>query len=371
MDRGRWEPSEAVLSVIAAPLLAVGLAVSAAAPPPTLGLHVPWAAGGAHYDQDGQLTDQPEPWPGFDVPAVRLWDTRTTWANLEPRDNAWSFAHLDAHLAVAESKGTDDVLLVLAGTPAWAAREPEAEGAPWLPRGSASPPRDLEEWREYVRTVATRYAGRIDAYQIGNEPNLEWFWQGSRAELARLVRAAVEEIHRADPQATVIAPAPIVTTPASAVGAARWWRAMAGTGVDALAVQWYPPAGTRPAALAAVLERLRDGITGTHIADLPVWITEVNHVGDNRRAKVLIDATMRVAREQHVERVYWYAWTAIGPPALLALQPGSPAARALRDYAETSRVRAWVRPPWRGHWPTRWEATGVGFNLRLTCCLQT
>jgi hypothetical protein len=328
-----------VLSAIAAPLLALGLAAPGAIAPPVVGLHVPWAAGGTHYDERGQLTDEPEPWPGFQVPAVRLWDTRTTWADLEPRDDAWSFAHLDAHLAVAESHGTDEVLLVLAGTPGWAARDPNAAGAPWLPKGSASPPRDLAEWREYVRTVAMRYAGRVDAYQIGNEPNLSWFWQGSRAELARLVRAGAEEIHRADPQAKVVAPAPIVTTPASALGAARWWRALDGTGVDALALQWYPPHRTRPAALASVLDRMRAGIDGTDLADLPVWITEVNHVGGDRRARALVDATMRVAHEQRVERVYWYAWTALGPPDLLDLQPGSPAARALRDYTVTSRVR--------------------------------
>jgi hypothetical protein len=270
---------------------------------------------------------------------VRLWDTRTTWADLEPRDDAWSFDHLDAHLGVVESHGTDDVLLVLAGTPAWAARDPHAQGAPWLPLGSASPPRDLAEWREYVRTVATRYAGRIDAYQIGNEPNLSWFWQGSRAELARLVRAGAQEIHRADPQAKVVAPAPIVTTPASALGAARWWRALDGTRVDALALQWYPPHRTRPAALANVLDRMRAGIEATDLADLPVWITEVNHVGGDRGAAALVDATMRAARAHRVERVYWYAWTALGPRSLLDLQAGSPAARALRDYAVTSRVR--------------------------------
>lgn len=327
-----------MLSAIAAPLLALGLAAPAAAPP-VVGLHVPWAAGGTHLNQHGQLTDAPESWPDFAVPAVRLWDTRTTWADLEPRDDAWSFDHLDAHLAVAESHGTDDVLLVLAGTPRWAARDPDAQGAPWLPKGSASPPRDLEEWREYVRTIATRYAGRIDAYQIGNEPNLAWFWQGSRAQLARLVRAGAEEIHRADPRAKVIAPAPIVTTPASALAAARWWRSLDGTGVDALALQWYPPHRTRPAALASVLDRMRASIDGTDLADLPVWITEVNHVGGDHRARALVDATMRVAREERVERVYWYAWTALGPPALLDLQPGSTAARALRDYAVTSRVR--------------------------------
>lgn len=327
---------------VVAPVLAaalMGAAPPALPAPPTLGLHVPWAAGGVHYDQGGELTSEAEAWPGFDVPALRLWDTRTTWADIEPRDDAWSFDHLDAHLAVAESRGTDDVLLVLAGTPSWAARDPQAKGAPWLPVGSASPPRSMSDWRDYVRTVATRYAGRIDAYQIGNEPNLAWFWQGSRADLERLVRVGAQEIRRVDPEARIVGPAPIVTTPASAVSAARWWGDLERTGVDALAFQWYPPRGTGPAALKSVLSILRVSAQRRGLGDLPVWITEVNHVGGEGRAQALVDATMRVAQREGVERVYWYAWTALGPPALLDLQAGTPAARALADYAVTSRER--------------------------------
>lgn len=333
----------ALSAVMAVPLLATTLLAPAAAPaalsPPVLGMHVPWAAGGAHYDERGQLTSEPEAWPDFRVPTVRLWDTRTTWADIEPRDDAWSFAHLDAHLAVAEAHGTDDVLFVLAGTPAWAARDPQAPGAPWLSPGIASPPRNLSDWRDYVRTVAERYVGVIDAYQIGNEPNLAWFWQGSRAELTRLVRVAVEEIRAADPDAQIVAPAPIVTSPASAVGAVRWWQAMNGTGVDALAIQWYPPAGAAPQDLGPILDRMRAGITGSDLVGTPVWITEVNHRARSGSARALIDQTMRVAQGKGVERVYWYAWTAIGPPGLLDLQAGKPAERALRHHASTSRVR--------------------------------
>lgn len=325
-----------MLSAMAAPVLAAALV---APTPPVLGLHVPWADGAAHLDEHGQLTEEPEAWPRFRVPSVRLWDTRTTWAHLEPRDNAWSFTALDAHLAAAEAHGTTDAVLVLGGTPSWAARDPDAKGAPWLPAGSASPPRDLADWRDYVRTVATRFAGRIDVYQVGNEPNVAWFWQGTRAELADMVRAAVEEIRLADPQATVVAPAPIVTTVASTLEASRWWRALAGTGVDALALQWYPTTGTPPRALGMVVERMRRSVQRTDLSDRPIWITEVNHRAGDAQARQLVTRTMRVAAREGVARVYWYAWTAIGPPGLLTLQQGSPAARALRDYVATSRRR--------------------------------
>lgn len=318
-------------AALAAPL------VPLAAAAPLLGLHVPWADGAEHWDSRGNTVYEAEPWPDFPVHGARLWDTRTTWAHLEPANDQWQFATLEGHLHAAESAGVGDVLLVLGGTPAWAARDPDAEGAPWLPTGSASPPRDVSDWRDYVRTVAERYGDRIDAYQIGNEPNLDWFWQGSPREMARLAAVAVDVLAQVDPTATVVGPGPVVTDPASAVGAARWWRAMAGTGVDALALQWYPHRGTPPASLVSITGRLRAAVRGTALAGLPLWITEVNHRGVKAD---LIPGTMRVAQGAGIARVYWYAWTDVPPPRLLKLQPDTAAGRTLARYAEvTSRAR--------------------------------
>jgi hypothetical protein len=315
-------------AALAAPL------VPLAAAAPFLGLHVPWADGAEHWDSTGTVVHEAEPWPDFPVDGARLWDTRTTWAHLESADGQWQFATLEAHLDAAEQAGVDDVLLVLTGTPAWAATDPDAKGAPWLPIGSPSPPRDRADWRDYVRTVATRYGDRIDAYQIGNEPNHQWFWQGTPRELARLVASAADVLEQVDPTATVVAPGPVVTDPASAIGAARWWRAMAGTGIDALALQWYPRKSASPASLGPITDRLRHSVAGSELEVLPVWITEVNHRGVNAD---LVPGTMRVAARVGIERVYWYAWTEVPPPGLLRLQANSAAGRALARYAEATR----------------------------------
>lgn len=318
-------------AALAAPL------VPLAAVAPLLGLHVPWADGAEHWDSQGRIVREAEPWPDFPVDGVRLWDTRTTWAHIEPADDQWHFSTLEAHLDAAEAAGVDDVLLVLAGTPAWAAGDPTASGAPWLPAGSASPPRELSDWREYVRTVATRYGSRIDTYQVGNEPNHEWFWQGTPRELARLVAAAVDVIGEVDPGATVVAPGPVITDLLSSREARRWWRAMQSTGIDALALQWYPRKGTPPASLGPITQRMRKAVARTDLSDLPVWITEVNHRGVKAD---LVPGTMRAAGRAGIERVYWYAWMDVAPPGLLRLQADSLAGRALGRYADaTSRAR--------------------------------
>ena len=59
-------------------------------------------------------------------------------------------------------------------------------------------------WGDYCGAIATRYAGRIAAYQIWNEPNLAREWGGhspSAGEYVELLRVCSEAIRAADPQA--------------------------------------------------------------------------------------------------------------------------------------------------------------------------
>ncbi len=72
------------------------------------------------------------------------------------------------------------------------------------------PGEDWAEWGHYRRIDAELYAGRIDAYEIGNEPNLREEWGGNPdpAAYARLLEIAYREIKSADllvvgPQAIV------------------------------------------------------------------------------------------------------------------------------------------------------------------------
>jgi hypothetical protein len=71
-----------------------------------------------------------------------------------------------------------------------------------LPR----PDEDWEEWGEYRHIDAELYAGRIDAYEIGNEPNLREEWGGNPdpAAYARLLEIAYREIKSADPNALIV-----------------------------------------------------------------------------------------------------------------------------------------------------------------------
>jgi hypothetical protein len=276
-------------------------------------LHIPWAVGGPRIEADGTRTIHGGEWPEHQVHAIRLWDTRTAWLNLEPAQDRWNFTQLDAHLAKAAGHGVQHITLVLWGTPTWAARDTAPTDAPWLGPGSAAPPTDLADWFDFVETVAQRYRGLIDAYQIGNEPNNRMFWRGTDAELATMVIGAAERIKQHDPQAQVVAPPMLITHQRHMRFASAMWRALAGADViDAWSMHWYPGAGTPPAALKRAIAR----------APKPLWLTEVGlpaHGLSPREQREQLAETAEVARTSGVDYLAWYAWTDLGPPDLMDL----------------------------------------------------
>lgn len=69
------------------------------------------------------------------------------------------------------------------------------------------PPDNIPYFAEFLHTMATRYRGRIHAYQIWNEPNLAREWGGKRPnpqEYVQMLKAAYQAIKSADPNAIVI-----------------------------------------------------------------------------------------------------------------------------------------------------------------------
>ncbi len=77
------------------------------------------------------------------------------------------------------------------------------------------PPDNMQDFADYVTAVATRYQGRVDAYQIWNEPNLSREW-GNRppnaAEYTEMLKVSYEAIKAVDPFPIVISAGMAPTT---------------------------------------------------------------------------------------------------------------------------------------------------------------
>jgi hypothetical protein len=135
--------------------------------------------------------------------AANRWELR--WESIEPQPGAFDWSAADAVVAANEAAGLP-LLAVLIGTPGWAGPAAGApprglEVAPILPDGTIGPG---NHWAGFVHALASRYRGRIAAYEIWNEPNRPDFWSGTPSEYYRLLSVAMASIRHADPAARVV-----------------------------------------------------------------------------------------------------------------------------------------------------------------------
>ncbi len=126
---------------------------------------------------------------------VRWVRTGFAWCDLEPVRGAWRFDSSDRVVQKARSLGIE-ILAILGGPPGWA-------NGGYPPN---YPPTDIEAWKNYVRTVVSRYKGSISAYEIWNEENIHGFWMPSpsASDYVSLLRNTTPLIREADPGAKVI-----------------------------------------------------------------------------------------------------------------------------------------------------------------------
>jgi len=203
---------------------------------------VEWPADAARFDRARQLGARWDRWPLY-------------WSGVETSPGVYQWASVDTALRDALAQGFE-VSLILLGTPSFYAagglslRTPiggsilrrsdaRAPSAP-IAIAAANPPAGLYEpifadgtdrpgpgkqinpanrWAVFVYQAVDRYrpggaasrevpgwpAGRgVRDWEIWNEPDLSFFWSGSAADYARMLKVAAIAARQADPQARLL-----------------------------------------------------------------------------------------------------------------------------------------------------------------------
>lgn len=203
---------------------------------------------------------------------LRLWDTRTSWFHLQPQPDRWMFERLDGFVQRAKRNGVN-LLLPLGMPPTWASARP-SERSPYNVPGTASEPFDIASWKTYVETVAKRYRGQVQHYEIWNEVNAgAGFFTGTPESMFELQRVAYEVLKGVDPGITVISPSTEGSTEDKFVWFERYMTLMAGRYADAVAYHFYNPRKP-PEALQSVVQRVQAILARTGGGRLPLWNTE-------------------------------------------------------------------------------------------------
>ena len=118
------------------------------------------------------------------------------WSLSEPEADVYDWSIYDVLVDRIEARGLR-IYAGLGSTPAWATNGSEFSGVP----------DDVDQWREFCYLAARRYSGRIHAWGLWNEPNLDRFWEGTRQDyIDTILIPGAEAIALADPMALVCAP---------------------------------------------------------------------------------------------------------------------------------------------------------------------
>jgi hypothetical protein len=217
-----------------------------------------------------------------------------SWSSLQLSGPGVVDPHYVARIdALVDGAARRDIrpVLVLHTTPCWASSAPETlkqgcAGAYWDRGVTRYPPTDNAHFAWAARWVAERYADRIAALELWNEPNLvidgvtPLIAADQAGTYAAMVRAAYPAVKSVAPSLDVLAGA--LSFADADFLAALYGRGMKGS-YDGISVhpynEWRAPGAAHDPQWAKYdyvlgLEQLRRTMTA-HGDDVPVWVTEV------------------------------------------------------------------------------------------------
>jgi hypothetical protein len=118
------------------------------------------------------------------------------WAAVEPVDGYYDWSSIDAMVNAADARGMG-VLAVVSTSPTWTR---SADSTVY------NPPSDPAAFADFLRTMSSRYAGKVGAYEVWNEPNYYVAYSPAPdpAGYTALLKAAYPAIKAGDPNAEVI-----------------------------------------------------------------------------------------------------------------------------------------------------------------------
>lgn len=313
--------------------------------------------------------------------AIRLWDSGTTWADMQPTNGPIDFTRLD-QIVTAAHRHHVEVTLVVANTPLWAG---DTTPVPPAVKGAYDPP-NVVAFKSFLTAVMQHYKNfwgkgkrGIANYQIWNEANLMQFWAGTYQQMGRLIQTASQVRKSVDPGAKLIGPSMVVRLPFEQKGISEFYKTKVGGKpvwkyVDALGFSLYPvdrvkvgKHGSRaagPEDSIALLTLVKKLLRQDHVpAGMNLWNNEINYgltTGKNSgKPAAKISSARQVANVMRtyllygaagVKRVFWYAYdmsTMAGGGTLgntLMTNPNNPAGGALTPAGKAlSRIQTWMK----------------------------
>ena len=294
-------------------------------------------------------------WPAIRFHGWRIITAETEWRGLQPFKDTWRFDFLDKAVDRAQQSGVE-VMLTLGQTPPWASARPN-EKVPngW---GASAEPKNLDDWENYIRTVATRYKGKIKYYELWNEPRFLEVdkyravagFTGSAKQMVELGIIAKRVLNEVDPEAKLVSPSADAGLP----GLKRlkaWLDAGGGKVSDVIGYHIYV---TPPEKIPEVVQAIRLLVNQYGLNKVEIWNTEsgflidspdkkVNPTGSEVFGEVLsiekgaayMARSLILGAVAGLSRYYWYSWDI--PSMALTEGKGKTSTPATKAFVTTER----------------------------------
>lgn len=163
-------------------------------------------------------------------------------------------------------------------------------------------------WTTFVATLVQRYKGRIEAYEMYNEPDQTW--TGTMAQLVSFVQIYHDAVRLYDPAALVVTP---VTQVVSYLDA--FWTAGGTQDVDVVSFHGYPVAAAPVAEdiVARQITPLKASMVKFGLTAKPIWDTEASWgalsvMPGAANQQAFLAKYYLIQWPNSVQRFYWYSY---------------------------------------------------------------
>ena len=222
------------------------------------------------------------------LPVVR---DEVHWGTVERVKGQLSFPERARWVESAAANGIRCLAVLTYGNPIYDFGQPtQADldaGAAWdctIPVRDGNPETTADDeyfdaYIRYVDFVSKHFAGKVEAYEIWNEPDLRYFntKDAAAAEYAELLKAAYQTIKQNDPDVTVLGGAIAFRTEYID----GMMKAGAGSYMDGLSVHYYLGTSAPEKRARNRLDDYRDVLVKYGYDKMPVWVTETGWANSN------------------------------------------------------------------------------------------
>ena len=117
------------------------------------------------------------------------------WGSIEREQGKFDFSRNDKYVDTAKKEGKKIVAVLAYETP-WIF--PDGQSKAYIS------PENIPHFLRFLEEIVTRYKGKIDVWNIWNEPNHSRFWKGPKKDFYELSRRSAQKIREIDPDAHIL-----------------------------------------------------------------------------------------------------------------------------------------------------------------------